>query len=106
MIRANSTGDKGIYVYACEDETKVARAQSPSQFCTQLTKAYVAKTSCNQLLLIDSTMYVYAHQDKLIVILTLAAMFISSCSAPSLRPLSKYLCIQCKYPLLRLFTLH
>ena len=33
------------------------------EFCTQLTKAYVAKTSCNQLLLIDWFCYVYAHQD-------------------------------------------
>ena len=30
--------------------------------CTQLTKACVAKTSCNQLLVID-TCYIYAHQD-------------------------------------------
>ena len=30
------------------------------QFCTQLTKAYVAETSCNQLL-IDTATYVIVH---------------------------------------------
>ena len=31
--------------------------------CTQLMKAYVAETSCNQLFLIDQFHYVYVHQD-------------------------------------------
>ena len=34
-----------------------------AQFCTQLMKAYVAKTSRNQLLLIDGFCYRYPNQD-------------------------------------------
>ena len=33
-------------------------------FHTQLTKAYMTKMSCNQLLLINPATYVYAHQDQ------------------------------------------
>ena len=36
---------------------------STGEFCTQLTKAYVVETSCNQLLLTAWFCYVYAHKD-------------------------------------------
>ena len=41
------------------------RQWDTKQFCTQLTKAYVAKTPCSQLLLIEFAMYIRTHMLKI-----------------------------------------
>ena len=59
MIRSDTLLGFAVYVTSLT-------LQYP-QVCTQLTKAYMAKTSRNQLLVIDSAMYVhtyvFVHQD-------------------------------------------
>ena len=41
----------------CNEQTR----EAPLQFCTQLTKAYVAETSCSQLLQIEWICHVYVR---------------------------------------------
>jgi len=43
----------------------ISHVQANLLFCTQLTKVYVAKTSCNgRLSLVDYAIYLYTHQNK------------------------------------------